>query len=212
MARQLAAGSDKLPTEYRMLPPHKLLEDSEIIERVIANDDTAFVELHDRYYRLAYGTAFSVLMAPAEADSVAAETFVAIAQASSRLDPTRPFANFVATIARRKALTLWRQVQHRNHHEIQILDADEHQDSSEIIPDKGLLPEDLAVAAERRASLLLAIARLPPDQALVLDALFFGGLTLDELAQLLNRSKGAIKALRDRGLTQLRKDPSRYDS
>jgi len=72
---------------------------------------------------------------------------------------------------------------------------------------------DLAATHERAASVHQAIARLPADQQAVLIHRFWEQLSHTEVAALMGRSEGAVRALQHRALANLRRrlapdDPS----
>ncbi len=65
-------------------------------------------------------------------------------------------------------------------------------------------PTDFAEIEMERATLRRAVARLTPEQQQVIVLKFVEGLSNDEIAQVLGKSAGAIKALQHRALQTLR--------
>lgn len=77
--------------------------------------------------------------------------------------------------------------------------------------DEGLLPaeraagaDDAAVAGERRATVLAALARLPERQREVLVLRHYAGLSEAEIAEALGISSGSVKTHASRGNARLR--------
>ena len=64
-------------------------------------------------------------------------------------------------------------------------------------------PSDVAIAAETRAALEVALARLPTDQREALRLLREEHLTLAQAAERMGRTRDSIKGLQSRALTQL---------
>jgi len=77
---------------------------------------------------------------------------------------------------------------------------EETQPKPATLPDLAALAED----HERAASVHQAIARLPADQQAVLIHRFWEELSHAEVATLMGRSEGAVRALQHRALTTLR--------
>jgi RNA polymerase sigma-70 factor (ECF subfamily) len=69
--------------------------------------------------------------------------------------------------------------------------------------DPALSPEELAIAADDRRSLLTVMEQLAPDQQRVLE-LRLSGLTGAEIAEVLGRSEAAVKMLQSRAFARLR--------
>lgn len=65
-------------------------------------------------------------------------------------------------------------------------------------------PSQRAMQNERLAGLASALARLPPDQRLAIELHHLRGLPLAQIAEQMDRSKGAVAALLFRGLKSLR--------
>jgi RNA polymerase sigma-70 factor (ECF subfamily) len=72
-------------------------------------------------------------------------------------------------------------------------------------------PVELAPARIQPSRLLAALPQLPAEQREVLLLRIAAGLTAPQVATLLNRTTGAVKALQRRGLARLARLPSRRD-
>lgn len=64
-------------------------------------------------------------------------------------------------------------------------------------------PDDLAVEAEEAHRIRSALARLSPDQAQVLSLRFLAGLSAPEVAAVMDKNEGAVRALQHRGVAAL---------
>ena len=69
--------------------------------------------------------------------------------------------------------------------------------------DPGPSPEELAIAADRQGRVLRLMTQLSPDQRQVVE-LRLAGLTDAEIAQVLDRTPGAIRATQFRAVARLR--------
>lgn len=64
-------------------------------------------------------------------------------------------------------------------------------------------PDDLAIDAEEADRIRAAMARLSPDQAQVLSLRFLAGLSAPEVAAVMDKNEGAVRALQHRGVAAL---------
>jgi RNA polymerase sigma-70 factor (ECF subfamily) len=69
----------------------------------------------------------------------------------------------------------------------------------------GLNPYHHAVKSEQRQTVRAAMARLSPEQQLVISLRFGGGYSLEETANFMKKKPNAIKALQFRAFTNLRR-------
>ena len=69
------------------------------------------------------------------------------------------------------------------------------------LAEKG--PDQLAVDADEAVRIQAALSRLSPDQAQVLSLRFLAGLSAPEVAVVMDRNEGAVRALQHRGVAAL---------
>jgi len=77
--------------------------------------------------------------------------------------------------------------------------------SPEIDPRTELSAEDAAAARQGDSEALALLDSLPTDQRDVMVLRIIGDLTIDQIAEVLGKRQGAVKALQRRALTALRK-------
>jgi RNA polymerase sigma-70 factor (ECF subfamily) len=78
------------------------------------------------------------------------------------------------------------------------------EEANEFIADERNDPATFAEAVDERRRLRSAIARLTPDQQQVVILKFGQEMTNAEIAAILDKPEGAVKALQHRALTNLR--------
>jgi RNA polymerase sigma factor (sigma-70 family) len=141
-------------------------------------------------------TGYLRLHGAAEPDDLASETFLGVFQglAGFRGDE-QALRAWVFTIAHRRLVDDWRRRSRR----------------PELAPDPGDLTdhvggdvEDDVLARAGAEAVQSLCAELPPDQRAVLLLRILADLTVDQVAQVLGRSLGAVKQLQRRGLRTLR--------
>jgi RNA polymerase sigma-70 factor (ECF subfamily) len=150
-------------------------------------DDVA--ALYDKYAPELYRYIYHRLGAKAIAEDLTAEVFVRVIQKERAPEDWRAYLyriahNLVIDSIRRKPYLL------------------EH--AEESIPDERNDPHFHAEVADDGRRLRRAIARLSPDQQQVVVLKFIEEMTNAEVARIMNKPEGAVKALQHRALDNLR--------
>jgi RNA polymerase sigma-70 factor (ECF subfamily) len=154
-------------------------------------DRAAFAPLYLRYFDPIYRYCYRRL---GSHEAAADATSLVFARALAALPRYRSgqFAAWLFTIARNVVANSYRA-----QHPQQPLD-----ETTEII-DTAPSPEDLAIAADERRTLLALLARLPEEQRHVVE-LRLSGLSGPEIGRVLGRSHGAVKVAQFRATARLR--------
>src|SRR4051812_17089239 len=141
-------------------------------------------------------TGYLRLHGAAEPDDLASETFLGVftglAGFSGDEDALR---SWVFTIAHRRLIDDWRRRSRRP----QLAD-----DAGDLTVHPGGDAEDDALVRVGTADVHRMCAELPDDQRSVLLLRVLADLTVEQVAQVMGRSIGAVKALQRRGLRTLR--------
>lgn len=166
-----------------------------LLERLAAKDSAAFAEVYDLYVDRIYRYVALKLRSREDAEDIAAEVFKRLWQYVC--DGGREIDNLNALIY---------QIA-RN------LVADHYRDRSraELVGhDDGTLEAvdvrqlELMHTVEQQAELTTAIQRLPPDYRDVILLRYVEGLSTQDIAQIMDRSKGAVRVLLHRATDELR--------
>jgi RNA polymerase sigma-70 factor (ECF subfamily) len=169
-------------------------EEAELVARA-QRDPRAFAPLYDRYAEPVYRYCHRRLGEPEAAADVTALVFT---RAIAALDRYREgsFRSWLFTIAHNAITDAFRARASRPEAPL---------DAAAELPDpaRAAAPEEAALAAEARRSLLGALARLPDDQRRIVE-LRLAGLTGPEIAAVLGRSVGAVKIAQHRAYSRLR--------
>ena len=149
------------------------------------NDRDAFGQLYRLYYRPIYNLARFYL--PQQAEDIVAETFVRAWGGIVRYrDTGRPFVTWLYGIARH-------------------IVADERRARRRVEPRSELPDSPTEMEHDDRIMLAMGMERLPAGQRRVLELRYLLGLSHPEIAVLLQKSVGAVKAQRWRALQSLSK-------
>ncbi|WP_395146177.1 RNA polymerase sigma factor [Armatimonas sp.] len=179
--------------------------DRVLVQRTLAGDTPAFSQLHQRYYARVFRHALFRCRSTADAEDIAAETFV---KAVHYLPQYRFQGDSLLPWLCRIATNLVIDQGRRAHGQAPLSlegAADDVRALMENLQEEGPNPHELAERHETQALIRSAVATLPSDQADAILLRFGGDLSLQEIAVALGRSEGAIKSLIHRGLVNLRK-------
>lgn len=173
--------------------------DEELVARISARDEGAFELLYRRYGDLVYSVALRVLADPALAQDVAQEVFLRVWRSPSSYDGTRGrFANWLASVTRNRAVD---EVRMRGRRRLREMGGDLPLEP----PDEHAA--DPAQAAEmemERAAIVRALRTLPEEQRQALELAYFGGLTQQEIAEMLHQPLGTVKTRTRLAMKKLR--------
>jgi RNA polymerase sigma-70 factor, ECF subfamily len=156
---------------------------AELVVAAQGNDREAFGQIYRLYYRPIYNLARFYL--PQHAEDIVAETFVrAWGGIVGYRDRGRPFVAWLYGIARHVV-------------------ADELKARRRVEPREDLPDSPTESNQDDRIMLAMGLDRLPAGQRRVIELRYLLGLSHGEIAVLLRKSVGAVKALRWRALQNL---------
>jgi RNA polymerase sigma-70 factor, ECF subfamily len=156
---------------------------------------TAFAPLYARYRNEVLRYYFYCLGDWEEAADAAQQVFANVIAGLPRfVDRGDSFRSWLFRIAHNEVCT--RQQRQARQWWRPLVEAD-------LVVDQALSPEALAITADDHERLRLVLGALPPDRRRVCD-LRLAGLTDQEIAHILGKSHGAVRAAQARAVRQLR--------
>lgn len=175
--------------------PDSLFDETELIKRLVAQDQSALSELYQQFGGLVYSIALRVVQNPALAEEVTQDAFLKVWHQPSSWDPSRgKFVSWLLTITRYTAIDRLRKEQRRP-----ILDEVELDD---LRIGKRSMVDD-PVWQDGRA-LRILMQQLPAEQVQVIELAFFEGMSHSELAEHLKLPLGTVKTRVRLGLQKLK--------
>jgi RNA polymerase sigma-70 factor, ECF subfamily len=172
-------------------------ESDELLVELARTDPQAFGELYERHVKRVYNYIYYRVGRQHEAEDLTAKTFT---QALAHLPRYRqqgvPFYAWLLRIAHNLVANWYRD----NRRPLLPLEEADNVGSREGNP------EAETESREERRVLLAAVARLPADRQQLILLRFSEGLKAAEIAVVMGRSEGAVKALLHRTLEGLRKN------
>ena len=171
--------------------------DARVRARFSDGDPDAVRAVYRAYGRLVYAIAFRVLSDRALAEEATQQAFVKAWRAASSLDPSREIGPWLATIARRVAIDLYRRESHRATDPIESVAPNDPALTSQPVSAEALYD----VWEVRRA-----VAGLPDDEQEIVRLQHFEGLTHSQISDRLAQPVGTIKSRSFRAHRRLAED------
>ncbi|MFB3785580.1 MAG: RNA polymerase sigma factor [bacterium] len=170
----------------------------DLIHRVAAGDEPAFARFVSLYTAPVYRFLRRMVNSSEDAEDLTQETFYAVYKHRHTLRPDAEVLPYLYTIARRKAVSLfrWRSVR-------QVLMP--LSDSHANLPADTESPVHALQQSRQEEVVNRALAALPSTQRAALILRFFEGLTYPDIAEVLQKPEGTVKSLVFRGEKELRR-------
>jgi RNA polymerase sigma-70 factor (ECF subfamily) len=155
-------------------------------------DKAAFAELYRRHMARVYHFFLVRLGDTFVAQDLTAQTFLAALEHIAHYQGTGKFRAWLMGIARNKAADYL-----RGRHNIVPLEA------AVDVADTTPSPEDIVLAHMQLEQVTQTLQALAPDRAEALALRIFGGLTIEEVSQVMGKSPAAVKMLVHRAVRDL---------
>lgn len=162
------------------------LSDAELIERIRANDLSALGILFDRYYTQIYRSALAITQDGAVAEDIAQECFLKIHRYANRIDTSLPLIPWLYRVTVNLSYT-W--ISRQKKRRVSLEDVVDR-----LISPTWLTPDHLAEHAETQNQVRQAIGELNFNQRVVVVLHYLSGLSLEEIAEILNCPVGTVKS------------------
>jgi RNA polymerase sigma factor (sigma-70 family) len=168
-----------------MLTTHPTAIDTRLRERFRDGDPDAVRAVYAAYGRLVYSVAYSVLGERGLSEEATQQTFLKAWRAAASVDPARELGPWLATIAKRVSLDIYRREMRRSARPLEVVPAD---DPALVSP--AFAVEDACDVWEVRR----AVSLLPDEERDVVRAQHFEGLTHEQIAARLGIPTGTVKS------------------
>ena len=173
-----------------------LAGDDEMLAKAAQSDHGAFDALYRRYVHRIYRYCYSRTNRANDAEDLTAQVFLAALEEIGRYRGRGPFAAWLFAIARHKC---------NDYHRAHYRGREEALEKAERMPDPAA-PDPAAHAY--RQDIIDCVQRvlhvLSEDRQEAIRLRFWGGLSTRETAKVMRRSRGAVKMLVSRGISDLR--------
>ena len=156
-----------------------------LVERLASGDETALVDLYDRYAGFVYGLAVRTLVDQQAAEDVTQDVFVSLWEHPERIESGRgTLRGFLGTVTHRRAVDAVRQAEARRRREARV--AREGGD----VPDVA----EAVLRSDTSGKVHTALEVLPEAQRQALELAYFHGYTYRQVADVLGIPEGTAKS------------------
>jgi len=176
---------------------HHLQKEDDLVRALKAGDGDALKVLFDRYHRLVLVTALRIVHDIGEAEDLMQSIFFEVFQKAAQFDPSKgTLSKWILQYAYHRSINRKNYLSLRNfYNAVDLLDSD----GEEIWITKVSLPAQEAVRLVREV-----LAVLNCQQREVIERVFFGEMSLKEIAAETKQNLGSVRNHYYRGLKKLR--------
>lgn len=172
--------------------------DLALMQGVARGDPASVARLYDRFSSLIYRMAYQVLPNRDDAEDAVQEVFIRLWRTAGRYDPTRAaLVTWVMLLSRRYLVDRLRRARAG-------LKAGSLDEKLTTVDIAAASPESRPENAERFATLMKRIDKLPELQRTVVKRAYLNGQTLRQIGEELNTPLGTVKSALSRALVRLR--------
>ena len=169
-----------------------------LARQAAGRDVSAFGDLYRIYFPQMLRYVSSRVTGAQEAEDLANTVFEKAFAAIGRYEPSpAQFSTWLYTIAQNTIIDFYRKRR--------LPQVDDAESELFAVTDPGEGPEASLLAVERREIVQKAVMQLTPEQRLVIGCRFYFNLPVQEVANMMGKTEGAVKALQFRALDRLRR-------
>ncbi len=193
------------------------LDESAWVERARRGEEAAFEAIYQRYERRIYAYVYRMMGNPEDAFDLTQETFIKAYQALPRLSPEQELnlsawlhriaSNTCLDLLRRRRLISWLPWEHERERGEGVAEPASH--------DRGGDPEDSYMQQETSKQVQGTLRQMSARNRMALVLKEYQGLSCDEIADVMQVSRGAVKSILFRAREEFRKlygEETRYSS
>lgn len=162
------------------------LTDAQLVEQLRENDFDALGLLFDRYYPQVYRTAMAITRDNAVAEDIAQDCFLKLHQYANRIDTSLPLAPWLYRVTVNLSYT-WISRRKKRRISLEAL-------VDQLMSPSWHAPDHMAEQGETQQQVRQAISELHFNQRVVIVLHYLSGLSLEEIAEILDCPVGTVKS------------------
>ncbi|MGA9860015.1 MAG: sigma-70 family RNA polymerase sigma factor [Solirubrobacteraceae bacterium] len=174
-----------------------MLDDRELVVRVLAGDVRAFEAIYDRHCDQVFGLAMYITRRQRAAEEATQDAFLNLWRSADRYDPRRgTLKTWLLTLVRNRSID-WLRREARQSRDVELDDA---------IAGRLEAPErtdEQAATREESRHARQLLGSIPTEQRQVIELAYFKGLTQAEIAVKIGIPLGTVKGRQRLGLTKM---------
>lgn len=174
----------------------ELNNETELIQKAKKGDTRSFELLMDRYFQLVFGLVMRIVRGRMESEDVTQEVFIRVFRHLGKFREQSKFSTWVSRIAINES--------YKSMKKLQVKRAHTSDEQIEQIPETHPNPLEDVLEEEKRSMLYRLIAELPEKQRTVLILRLEQSLQFNEIARVMKRSVGTVKANYFHGVNKIK--------
>ncbi|MBR4193518.1 MAG: sigma-70 family RNA polymerase sigma factor [Oscillospiraceae bacterium] len=180
-----------------------MMDEKSIIEQVLAGDNDAFGQLVQEYQTKVYNLALRMCGSQDDAFDLSQEAFFRAWRNLPGFQFDSSFSTWLFRLTVNICLDWLRAKKRRPTVSLTTIN-DEDEELQLDVPDPGMSPEELLLAAEDRAELTRALNELPVEYREILTLRAINDMSYTEIAEVLKLREGTVKSRLSRARNALR--------
>ena len=164
----------------------------ELVIRAKQNQDGAFSEIYDLYFKKIYTFIYYRVSHKEIAEDLTEEVFIKIYEKISKLSDPRLFEGWLYQISRNRVIDYYRQKK-------TLVSLEEVENT--LVYESNIL--DTLHLKDQQKTLLRLLSELTPEQQTIIKLKFLEDLSNEEISQIVKKSEGAIRVIQHRGIAKL---------
>jgi RNA polymerase sigma-70 factor, ECF subfamily len=187
------------------------MTDEDLIQRLIARDNSAFRELVEKYQSMVFKTCFGLLRQSEDAEDIAQDVFIEVFQSIEQFRQQSKLSTWLYRISINKSLNHLRKNKVKN-----LMNSIEHflfrEKSSKLdIEDTNANDSPYSIDYRERSGILQkAIDSLPDNQRIAFSLCKYDELSYQEIMEIMNLSLPSVESLIHRAKLNLQKKLINY--
>lgn len=178
---------------------HATSPETVLIHQIAQQNQTALSQLYDRYARLIYSIAYRSLGSAEESEELVMDVFAQVWRTADRYDASKARVDtWLLMMTRSRICDRLRRRQRWGKVTDALMVFEAPIEKTSPAPDADL------ELAERRTTVITALASLPPEQRQVIELAYYSGLSHREIAEQTGLAIGTVKTRIRLGLEKLR--------
>jgi RNA polymerase sigma-70 factor (ECF subfamily) len=163
----------------------------QLIDRVVSGDRDAFEELVRRHERLVAHMVYRMISDRRDREELCQDVFLRVHQRLRQFEGNSTLSTWIARIAYRCCLN---HLQKRSPHWVSLVELTEHREDPAALAHPSSAVLDAMTAAELRAFVREAVARLPPAYSAAVTLVYLEEMSIAEVSEILELPQGTVKS------------------
>jgi RNA polymerase sigma-70 factor (ECF subfamily) len=180
--------------------PEPMTEPRELIERIVARDESALDELYERFSGALFAVILRIVKSREDADEILCGVFLQVWNKADSYDLARGATyTWLLSLARNRAIDRIRSKAWKNG----TRNENDPVEWDGMVNESAENPLEAVVLSERAATVRATLREIPAEQREILEIAYFEGYTQSQIAERMNLPLGTVKTRMRDGMKRL---------